>query len=633
MRDQLSRRHFVAAAAGAAALPLLHPLQALAAGTAAVRAEPFPLGAVKLLPGPFLDAAEINRRFLLGLDPDRLLHNFRVTAGLPSTAEPLGGWEHPDNELRGHFVGHYLSACALAGQSLSDATLRQRGLDVASELARCQKALGNGYLSAFPETFFDRLRADERVWAPFYTLHKILQGLLDTHTLSGSAEALDVAKRLAAWVGRWVDPLGQAHMARVLEREYGGMNQVLYDLAAATGDRGLQRLARRFDHERIFAPLAAGRDELEGLHANTQIPKIVGAARRYELLGDERSRRIASYFWQTVTERRSYCTGGTSNGERWMKEPGQLASELGGYTQECCCTYNMLKLTRHLFAWSADPRAADYYERALFNGILGTQHPTDGMTLYYVPLGSGYWKMFGQPLHSFWCCTGSGVESFAKLGDSVYFRSADTLYVNQFVASELGWPEKGLRLVQETRFPESDQTTLVMRCRTPVAAKLAIRVPYWATGGGSVTLNGRAIEGFASPSSYFELQRTWRDGDTLAVRLPMSLHVHAMPDDPDVQALMYGPLVLVGRLGTEGLTPELMRAEPTGLREVPRYRAEAVEAPALRAPEGDLARAVEGVPGRPLVFRTVGQTRDLELVPFYRLFDERYATYWKVVPA
>lgn len=632
MSEEVSRRRFLATAAGAAALPLFDPAPGLAQAPLA-RALPFPLDAVRLLDRPFQAAAETNRRYLSGLDPDRLLHNFRVTAGLPSSAEPLGGWEQPQNELRGHFVGHYLSACAMAGRSLGDASLRERGLAMVGELQRCQQALGSGYLSAFPETLFDRLRADERVWAPFYTLHKILQGLLDTHLLSGSAQALDVARGVAGWVGRWVDPLGEAHMARVLEREYGGMNQVLYDLAAVTGDRALQRLAHRFDHERVFEPLANGRDELKGLHVNTQIPKILGAARRYELLGDTRAQRVALYFWRTVTERRSYCTGGTSNGERWAEEPGRLAKELGGYTQECCCTHNMLKLTRHVFGWSADPRAADHYERALWNGILGTQHPSDGMTLYYVPLGSGYWKMFGQPLHAFWCCTGTGVESFAKLGDSIYFKDGDALYVNLFVASELRWPEKRLRLVQETRFPEADQTSLTLRCEAPVEAALRIRIPYWATRGGSVTLNGRRLDGFASPSSYFELRRSWRDGDTVRVALPMGLHVHAMPDDPASQALMYGPLVLVGRLGTEGLTPELMRAEPTGLREVPRYRAAAIEAPAFRAPGGDLSRIVEPIPDRPLAFRTVGQARDVELVPFYRSIDERYATYWKVTSA
>jgi DUF1680 family protein len=598
--------------------------------TASIKARPFELKHVRLRRGPFLDAAEVNRKYMASLNTDSLLHMFRVTAGFPSSAKPLGGWEQPENELRGHFTGHYLSACALINASLGDESFKARGDQLVAELGKCQKALGNGYLSAFPETFFDRLRAGTNVWAPFYTLHKIMVGLLDMHTYCGNQQALDVLKGMANWTRRFVDPLGEAHMARVLEREYGGMNDVLYNLYAVTGDRSYRQLAARFDHERIFAPLAEGRDELKGLHVNTQIPKIIGAARRYELTGESRSRDIADYFWREVTGKRCYCTGGTSNGEGWNSAPGKLAGELSGYTQECCCTYNMLKLTRHVFGWTADPRTADYYERALFNGILGTQHPEDGMTLYYVSLASGYWKLFGLPLEAFWCCTGSGVESFAKLGDSIYFHDDDGVYVNLLIASEVEWPEKGVRITQETNFPESDTTALSIRCKTPVRMPLRIRVPYWATRGGTVKLNGRELESFAEPSSYFVLNRTWQDGDKVEVSMPMSLHVNAMPDDSTLQAAMYGPLVLFGKLGSEGLTRENLRAEPTPIREVPRYRAKASAAPEFKTRSQDLRECIEPVPGRPLEFRTVGQSQNVNLVPFYKLLDERYGVYWKV---
>jgi hypothetical protein len=595
-----------------------------------IRARPFELKQVRLRRGPFLDAAEVNRKYMTSLEADSLLHMFRITAGLPSSAKPLGGWEQPENELRGHFTGHYLSACALMNASLGDESFKARGNQLVSELAKCQKALGNGYLSAFPETFFDRLRAGTNVWAPFYTLHKIMAGLLDMHTYCDNLQALDVLKGMANWTRRWVDPLGEAHMARVLEREYGGMNDVLYNLFAVTGDRGYRQLAGRFDHERIFAPLAEGRDELKGLHVNTQIPKIIGAARRYELTGDSRFRDIADYFWREVTGKRCYCTGGTSNGERWGSDPGKLAGELSGYTQECCCTYNMLKLTRHVFGWTADPRAADYYERALFNGILGTQHPDDGMTLYYVSLASGYWKLFGLPLDAFWCCTGSGVESFAKLGDSIYFHDHDGVYVNLFIASEVEWPERGLKIIQETTFPETDTTTLSLRCKTPVRMPLRIRVPYWATQGGTVKLNGRELESFAEPSSYFVLNRTWQDGDKVELTMPMSLHVHAMPDNEALQAVMYGPLVLTGRLGTEGLTKENLRAEPTKIRQVPEYKGKPIPAPEFKTKSQDARDWIEPVPGRSLEFRTVGQSKNIGLAPFYKLLDERYGVYWKV---
>lgn len=627
----MTRRHFWAAAAAAsiARYPLGLSAQARRLSPLAPAVLPFPSKSVELRDGPFLEATRINRRYMLSLDPDSMLHMFRVTAGLPSSAQPLGGWEAPANELRGHFEGHYLSACALNAAS-GDDELGARGNRLVAELAKCQAAHGNGYLSAFPEEFFDRLREGKNVWAPFYTLHKIMAGLLDMYTLVGNGQALAVVKGMASWVGRWVDPLGDALMNRVLEREYGGMNEVLYNLYAATGDRTAFRVAHRFDHERIFAPLAEGRDELKGLHVNTTIPKIIGAARRYELTGEGRYREIAEYFWREVTGRRSYCTGGTSNGERWGSDPGKLAAELSGYTQECCCTYNMLKLTRHVFGWTADPRCADYYERALFNGILGTQHPDDGMTLYYVPLASGYWKLFGLPLDAFWCCTGTGLESFSKLADSIYFHDEDGVYVNLFIASSLRWPERGIAIVQETEFPEKDRTTLAISAEKPVRMALRIRVPCWATRGGEALLNGKPLEAFASPSSYLELNRTWRDGDRLEVRVPMSLHVHPMPDDETIQAILYGPLVLAGPLGTEGLTKETLRAEPTAPREVPRYRLPPVAAPSFQAPASDVNAWIKPVEGKTLEFRTEGQQRDIELVPLYRVIDQRYAVYWKV---
>ncbi len=595
-------------------------------------AMPFDLARVRLRPGPFLDAAQVNQRFVMGLDPDRLLHMFRVTAGLPSTAVPLGGWEAPVNELRGHFTGHYLSACARigAGGGPAAADVTARGDAMVAQLAKCQQALGSGYLSAFPEEFLDRLRAGRQVWAPWYTLHKIMAGLLDMYLYAGNRQALAMLRDMAAWTGRWVRPLGEAGMARILEREYGGMNEVLYDLSALDDDADLRELAHAFDHERIFAPLAAGRDELKGLHVNTTIPKILGAARRYELTGEPRYRQIAEYFWRQVTSRRAYCTGGTSNGESWGADPGVLASELSGYTQECCVTYNLLKLTRHVFAWTADAACADYAERALWNGVLGTQHPRDGSKLYYVPLAAGYWKLFGTPLQDFWCCTGSGCESFARAAEHLYFQDADGLFVNQYIASDLDWSERGVRLIQDTRFPAEDTVTLTFRVAQPVSFAARLRVPAWTARGGAVRLNGRRLDSFASPGAYLVLDRTWHDGDQVQLTLPMQLRAQPMPDDESLQAILYGPLVLAGRLGTAGLTPAVLRAEPTAPRTVPEYKSDPVAAPAFRTRSADPATWIAAVPDQPLRFRTRGQDRDVTLEPLAQLYDERYAVYWRI---
>jgi len=622
----------------AAAAPLLpHGVRAALADAsretrARFKVRPFDLTAVRLRPGAALDALEINRRYLMGLDPDRLLHTFRVTAGLPSSAVPLGGWEAPDNELRGHFTGHYLSACALLGAQNGDSAARERGSGVAAELARCQDAIGTGYLSAFPVDLFDRLRVGQPAWAPFYTLHKIMAGLLDTATLSADPCSLETLLRMAGWVERWTQPLDGAQMARVLEREYGGMNELLYNLAALTADDRWSRLAHRFDKERVFTPLAAGRDELKGLHVNTTIPQIIGAARGYEVAGSPELQAVASTFWHTVAERRCYCTGGTSNGESWNTPPGVLAQELSGYTEESCVTYNMQKLTRHLYAWTADPRLADYYERTYYNGILGVQHPEDGDKLYYLPLESGYWKLFGTPLQDFWCCTGSMAESFAKLGDSIYFHDDAGVYVNLFVPSELKWAERGVQLRLDTRFPEEETIRLSLHMARPTRLALRVRVPYW-TAGAAAVLNGRPLASRAAPSSYLSIQRMWRSGDTLEVRLPMRLHLAPMPDDPSVQALMYGPLVLAARLGTAGLTPGNLRAPPTRPRHIPEYTSEPTAVAPLIVPSDDPTRWLTPVADRPLEFRTLGQKDDLTLVPLNRIFDERYAVYFKVIEA
>jgi uncharacterized protein len=635
MPQRIARRSFVSMTALCATASQVLPAVALAGGTGAgtehgrVRVRPFDLKSVRLRPGRVLDALEVNRRYLLGLDPGRLLHMFRLTAGLPSNAAPLGGWEAPDNELRGHFSGHYLSACALLAAQTGDAAVRARGVLMATELAKCQAAIGTGYLSAFPVDLFDRLRAGQPAWAPFYTLHKIMAGLLDTYVLSGDARALDTLLGMAGWTERWVQPLSDEQMARVLEREYGGMNEVLYNLSAVTSAARWRRLAQRFDRERIYAPLAAGRDDLQGLHANTTIPQIIGAARGYELTGSGQLKDAALTFWRTVAERRAYCTGGTSNEEHWNAPPGELAHQLSGYTEESCCTYNMQKLTRLVYGWTVDPRLADYYERTLYNGILGVQHPADGDKLYYLPLQSGYWKLFGTPLHDFWCCTGSMAESFAKLGDSIYFADSRGVYVNLFIPSELTWAERGIRLVQDTRFPEEDTLRLTVHGGAPGKMALRVRVPYW-TSGGEARLNGRLLQGFAPPGSYFSVERRWRDGDQLAVRLPMRLHVVPMPDDPTIQAAMYGPLVLAGRLGTEGLDASDLRAGPTAPRKVPEYPAQPLAVPAIRAPSGEPLSWLAPVAGRTLEFHTVAQERSITLVPLNSIFDERYAVYWKI---
>ena len=590
-------------------------------------ARPVDLGDVRLLEGPALAAQEVNRKYLLSLDNDRLLHDFRLNAGLPSTAEPLGGWEKPTCELRGHFVGHYLSACALMYKSTGDEKIKAKADALVAELAKCQKALGGKYLSAFPESFWDRVETTQKVWAPYYTIHKIMAGLLDVHQLCGNKQALEVVCGMADYFKARNDKLSEEQMQKMLNCEHGGMNEALFNLYAVTGKEDYLALAKKFDHKRIFEPLAAGRDELKGLHANTNIPKIIGAARGYEVTGEKRYAGLANTFWNTVVAGRIYASGGTSNHEHWRTEPGKLAAELSNETQEDCCTYNMLKLTRHLFGQKQDPRYADYYERALFNSVLGTQDPASGMVMYFLPMESGWFKIFSTPNDSFWCCSGTGIESFSKLGDSIYFRDGRGVWVNLFIASELKLADFGLALRQETKFPDEPATTLIVKAAKPTELALRIRIPAWARGA-AVKVAGKAVEPAPAPGTYCTIERKWSDGDRIEVSLPMALCLAPMPDDPKLAAVMYGPLLLAGQLGAGGV----VKSFPNGGQGWPKDLRPAT-APALAVGDDAVATWIKPVAGKTLEFRTrgVGRPTDVTLIPLSRTLEQRYAVYWKLI--
>ncbi len=594
---------------------------------AAAKVQTFPMRQVRLLPGTFKQCEDANLGYMKRLDADRLLHNFRVNAGLPSSAQPLGGWEKPDCELRGHFVGHYLSACALLYSSTGGAEMKAKGEYLVGELAKCQAKLDGGYLSAFPLEYFDRLKARAKVWAPFYTIHKIMAGLYDMHEHCGSKQALHVLKGMADWVDHWSAPIPEPHMQDILNTEYGGMNDVLYDLAALTGEDRYAIVGDRFTKKKFFNPLGLRRDELRGLHVNTHIPQVIGAARRYEISSDERFRDVANFFWWEVTSARAYVTGGTSNNEAWLVEPRRLNAELkrGSDTTEDCCAYNMLKLTRKLYQSTGDPRYFDYYERTLLNHRLSAIDHETGATQYYLSLSPGAWKTFNTENDSFWCCTGTGVEEFAKLNDSIYFHDDHGVYVNLFIPSELHWNDRNFKLRQETDFPESSVITLTVTAASSAVMGLHLRIPSWAGTDAAVKINGKAIDAVPSPGSYLTLARKWKDGDRVTMELPMRLHVEAMPDAPATQAFLYGPLVLAGKLGAEGLTKE-MTVGPLG----PNVAHHPTDIPAFRAVDADPNSWIAPVHGQPLTFRTSGQAKDVTLIPFNRIFGERYSIYWTV---
>ena len=505
-------------------------------------------------------------------------------------------------------------------------------------MARCQEKLGGKYLSAFPTAWFDRLAKGERIWAPFYTVHKVMAGMLDMYRLAGNQQARRVLEGMAAWTNEWTASKSEPQMQKILDIEFGGMADTLYGLSAATNNDLWARTGDRYQKKSFINPLAAHRDELRGLHANTHIPQAIAALRRYEISGDVRFHDVAGYFFQEVAGARSYVTGGTSNAEAWLGPPRTLAAELklSTNTGECCCAYNMLKLARALYALNPDPRYFDYYERVLLNHRIGTIQPNTGHTQYYLSLTPGVWKTFGTEDQTFWCCTGSGVEEYSKMNDSIDWRDARGLYVNLFVPSELDWSERGFRLKLETRYPESENVALTVAAAKPGAMAVRTRVPGWLQTAPSVTLNGKRLDTSAEPGSYLTLNREWKTGDRIELRLPMAVRAEAMPDDPNCPAFLYGPLVLAGDLGGVGLSPAHIRVGAPNVEQNGSPLAQAnrvppvpdLAIPAFRAPGRDPASWI--TPGdKPLTFRTTGQRTDVDLVPLNSLFNSRYAVYWQ----
>lgn len=584
----------------------------------------FTLRQVQLEPGPLKEARDWNRRYMMRVPSDRLLHNFRVTAGLPSNARPLGGWEAPKSELRGHFVGHYLSAVALHYAATGDAEIKAKADALITGILECQKALNaNGY-SAFPEEFFVRLDKREKVWAPFYTLHKIMAGLLDVHVHAGNAEALEVLVKLAGWVDNWTADKPEVHMQDILQTEFGGMNEVLYNLAVITGDDRWARTGDRFTKKVFFTPLALRQDLLKGLHANTHMPQVIGAARRYELSSDARFGNVARFFWETIAESRTYATGGSGNTESWLTNANHLAIELAAssHHQECCCAYNMMKLTRHLYGWTAEARYIDYYERNLFNHRLGTIQPETGLTSYFLSMSPGAWKTLCTEDDTFWCCTGSALEEFAKLNDTVYYHDGDGVYVNLFVASSLQWKERGIELQQSTKFPESDRTLLKVQASPEQTWTLHLRVPAWTTPNSAVFINGKQVSASGSPGSYLALRRVWKAGDRVEFIVPMRLTTEPVRDDPQERAFLYGPIVLAGQFPWGEIASEFEHTQGPELGELPPLRV-----PDLIARGEKPEDWIRPVSGKPLHFRTTGQSEGVTLKPLNQSWD-RFAVYW-----
>lgn len=606
----------------------------------AAAARPLPLTAVRLTGGPLKHAQDLDAQYLLSLDPDRMLAFYRKLAGLAPKAEGYTGWDAEGRQLTGHIAGHYLSAVSLMFAATGDARFKQRADYIVGELKIVQDQHGDGFAgalqgvkAAFAEVSTGNIRSANfdlnGLWSPWYTLHKTYAGLRDAYRHTGNQEALRIEVRFAEWAATFLAPMDDATVQRMLATEFGGMNEMMADLYADTGDKRWLALSYKFEHKAVMDPLKNGQDPLSSLHGNTQVPKAIGSAARYAYAGDRADGAAATTFWDRVVNHHTFATGGHGKDE-YFREPDLLGNITEGRTAETCNVYNMLKLTRQLFALQPDIRFAEFHERALFNHILGSMDSEDGSTCYMVPVGSAVRREYADMQRSFTCCVGTGMESHALHGLGLYYESGDKLFVNLFAPSTAQWEAAGVKLQMATTFPEGDMATMTFELRAPRAFTLAVRRPSWAEEGFGVRVNGVALAKLPAAGSYVEITRTWKSGDAVALALPKTLRLERLADNRKKGAVMWGPLVLAGDLGPAPRRRD--DGDGDGVRSAP------PEPPAIvtERPVVDLLKPVAGKPGTFLalgIARTLSgpYATDVEFRPFYSVHRRLYSAYWDVL--
>lgn len=591
-------------------------------------AECFELTDVKLLPSRFRRNMERDSAWMVNISVDRLLHSFYNNSGVWGgkeggymTIKKYGGWESLDCELRGHTTGHLMSAYAQMYASTGAGIFKAKGDSIIDGLEKVQNALGNGYLSAFPEELINRNIRGEGVWAPWYTLHKILSGLIDQYLTAGNQKALMLAINMGDWAYNKINGIDEETRRKMLRNEFGGINEAFYNLYAITGDSKYKDAAEFFYHNEVIDPLKDKNTDFGTKHTNTFIPKVLGEMRRYELTGEQESLDVGRFFWDEMLGRHIFSPGCLSDKEHFFPTD-KFSEHISGYTGETCCTYNMLKLGKHLFCAVPRSKIFDYYERALYNHILGQQDPETGMVAYFLPLKSGTHKVYSTPENSFWCCVGSGFENHSKYTESIYFKGSDgnTLYVNLFIPSELDWREKGMKLKQENNFPAEASTRLTVESAAPVSSVVKLRNPSWAKGL-TVKVNGKRIKTATDSDGYIAINRKWKSGDIVDVDFDMELQVEHPADNMQTGALVYGPVVLAGRLGTEGMEGCAPDSDPSLYNDYYTYD--------YKIPEG-LPTTLEPrnlQQTGPLTWET---PEGVKVEPLYDIHRERYVVYWNL---
>lgn len=591
------------------------------------------MGKVELLNGIFKDSQDKGKEYLVYLDVDRLVAPCYESIGKIPKKPRYGGWEAM--KISGHSLGHFLSAVASMYVATKDETLKEKLNYAISELAYLQSLDEKGYVSGFPRECFDRVfTGDFNVtrfelgdsWVPWYSIHKIYAGLIDAYVLIGNEQALDVVTKLSDWAKKGTDNLTEEQFDKMIYCEHGGMCEVMANLYEITKNEEYLELSKRFYHKETLTPLTKSQDELEGKHANTQIPKVIGAAKLYELSGNENYKNAAMFFWNLITKSRSYAIGGNSRDEHF----GEMNTEkLGVTTAETCNTYNMLKLTEHLYSWNHKSEYMDYYENALYNHILASQDPDSGMKTYFVSTQPGHFKVYCSPDNSFWCCTGTGMENPARYIRNIYYKDNEELFVNLYISSKIELEDKGIILRQETKFPEVDKIKLIFEESEEKFMILNIRVPYWVNGEVKVVVNG-TNEYSKAEKGYISIEANWKKGDVIDVTIPMNIHVYASKEDSHKIAFMFGPLVLAGELGRENFPETDILEDHLKLNHYP-----GIIVPTLVTDNLNIEECIKPVKNSILTFETeaIGEHGKVKcrLSPFYALHHQRYTIYWTKV--
>ena len=623
---------------------IILPLHALAANvnpaqsaeSKTVKLNPLPLNHVRLTGGPLKAAQEADAKYLLELEPDRMLAYLRQHAGLKPKAEGYGGWDGPKRNLTGHIAGHYLSAVSLMWAATGDDRFKERANYIVDQLKEIQDAQGDGYIGALEDgqgvdgkqRFIDLSNGIiksggfdlDGLWSPWYVEHKLFAGLRDAYRYTDNPTALQVEVKFAGWVEKILSKLDDDQLQKMLGTEFGGMNEVLAELYADTADPRWLTLADKFHQKAMIDPLSKDKDVISHTHGNTQVPKLYGALMRYVYTGDHADEEAAKFFWDRVVYHYSFATGGHGKNE-YFGEPDKLSDMVDGRTAETCNVYNMLKMTRTLFSVEPDIRYADFHERALFNHILASQDPHDYTVTYMLPVGRGVQHEYQRMFDDFTCCVGTSMESHALHGAGIYYyKGSEEFWIGLYAPSIAKWDSAGVEVETSTDFPLGSLASVKIRSKTPKQFMLALRRPYWAGDGFSIKVNGQAVKDLPPADSYVKIKRMWREGDTVELTLPKTLRTEPVPDNPSRMALMWGPLVLAGDLGAE-------------VHQDDEENMPAPSAPPLVVAANEpVDQWLKPESGKPGWFKTssVGLSQDIEFAPFYELPRRKYAVYWDV---